>query len=259
MNVHGNTAEQDTERYVRNSSATETERSGRFDYKEIREIESGIERLVRGGREKELRAYLERISGRIDSEKIGTEAVRLLSAQLSASVLKILYTAAGEEQIRKFQNGRISLPYEHGASSAKQWENCKDFFLAAAELISGERRGSSVVLCRQALDVIQDRYDERDLSLAEVSREIAVSPNYLSTLLRKTTGKTFVDLLIEKRIDTAKELLTETDLKIREISELCGYSDQHYFSCSFKKVTGQSPKSWRSRSKNLNKTEWNIQ
>ncbi len=43
-------------------------------------------------------------------------------------------------------------------------------------------------------------------------------------------------MLTRKRVEKARELLLGTSLKVKEISELCGYSDQQYFSYSFKKV-----------------------
>ena len=72
-------------------------------------------------------------------------------------------------------------------------------------------------------------------------REVGVSPNYLSALIKKKTGKSFVDYLTGKRMETARKLLLETGMKIREVAEACGYNDQHYFSYCFKKYTGTSP------------------
>ena len=45
--------------------------------------------------------------------------------------------------------------------------------------------------------------------------------------------------------EKAKELLENTSNKIISISEACGYNEVYYFSHSFKKYTGQSPKKYR--------------
>ena len=92
---------------------------------------------------------------------------------------------------------------------------------------------------------INEKFADPDLSLVSVSTEISVSPNYLSALLKKDTGETFKELLTKKRIETAKELLMDTNMKVREISEKCGYNDQHYFSYCFKKYYGVSPNKYR--------------
>ena len=92
---------------------------------------------------------------------------------------------------------------------------------------------------------MEEKYYDPGLSLSQVSGAIGVSPNYLSALMKKETGNTFIDLLTRIRIETARKLLLDTAMKIRDISEQCGYSDQHYFSYCYKKYTGQSPNALR--------------
>lgn len=106
-------------------------------------------------------------------------------------------------------------------------------------------KNSAELISEKALEIIDSHYMDQDISLVSVSKEIAVSPNYLSALIKKSTGCTFIDLLSQKRIKVATELLLHSNCKIREIAEQCGYSDQHYFSYCFKKITGVSPNSYR--------------
>lgn len=108
-----------------------------------------------------------------------------------------------------------------------------------------QRKKSSQIICDQAIKIINEQYMDANLSLLDVSSKIAVSPNYLSALIKKENGSTFKDLLTKKRIEKAQGLLLSSSLKIREISEACGYNDQHYFSYCFKKYTGMSPNACR--------------
>lgn len=96
------------------------------------------------------------------------------------------------------------------------------------------------------MQIINERYSDEELSLNGVSRELAVSPNYLSALIKKTKKKNFVTLLTEKRMTAAYDMLICTSMKVLEIAEKCGYSDQHYFSYCFKKYYGASPAKVRS-------------
>ena len=73
----------------------------------------------------------------------------------------------------------------------------------------------------------------------------------LSALIKKETGASFVDLLTKKRIETARELVLGSAMKMREIAERCGYSDQHYFSYCFKKYCGMSPNAMRQEKESL--------
>lgn len=96
-------------------------------------------------------------------------------------------------------------------------------------------------VCRMAMEKVKKEYADPEISLVSVSEEIGISPNYLSMLIKKRTGKAFSDYLTTRRMEAAEKLLRDTDMKIREVSEKCGYSDQHYFSYCFKKYAGISP------------------
>lgn len=120
-----------------------------------------------------------------------------------------------------------------------------DFCSRVSEAILSQCRESGEVLCENALSIIATQFGDESLSLVSLSDRLHISPNYLSALIRKNTGETFVSLLTAKRLDTARELLTCTPLKVMEIASRCGYSDQHYFSYCFKKRFGMSPLSMR--------------
>ena len=119
----------------------------------------------------------------------------------------------------------------------------------AKSIITNSQRRDSEVLCDRAVQIINERYSDEELSLNGVSRELAVSPNYLSALIKKTKNKNFVTLLTEKRMTAAYDMLICTSMKVLEIAEKCGYSDQHYFSYCFKKYYGASPAKIRSADK----------
>ena len=107
-------------------------------------------------------------------------------------------------------------------------------------------RGGSL-LCRRALETIDQRYMDPGLSLVSLSGMLDVSPNHLSACIKKYAGETFINTLVRKRMEAARELLSATDLKIRDVAQRCGYRDQHYFSYCFKKYCGESPNALRRR------------
>lgn len=115
------------------------------------------------------------------------------------------------------------------------------YFIADME----QHKNSAELISEKAIEIINEDYMNPEISLVLVSNEIAVSPNYLSALIKKSTGCTFIELLTQKRITVAMNLLRCSSLKIREIAQQCGYSDQHYFSYCFKKYTGMSPNACR--------------
>ena len=102
-------------------------------------------------------------------------------------------------------------------------------------------RGSPLVLA--ALREIEENC--RDASLSRVAEQFHVSLAYLSALIRQATGHTFKDLLQQKRLDRAQQLLRTTRLPVQAIAESVGYDTTSYFYGIYKKAFGITPKEYR--------------
>ena len=98
---------------------------------------------------------------------------------------------------------------------------------------------------RKALEYIGEHYAE-DLSLANLSEFVGLSENYFSNLFKKEMGVTLKIYLNTVRIEKAKNLLRETNLRVYEVAELVGYRNATYFMTIFKKITGESVGDYRS-------------
>ncbi|MDY3917918.1 MAG: response regulator [Candidatus Limivivens sp.] len=92
-----------------------------------------------------------------------------------------------------------------------------------------------------ALDYIEKNYWDSQISLNSVCNYLAMSTSYFSSIFKTYTGETFIEALTKKRIEKAKSLLENTTKKTYEIAGEVGYSDPHYFSSAFKKMTGMTP------------------
>ncbi len=95
---------------------------------------------------------------------------------------------------------------------------------------------------------IRQNYKDDQLSLFDISKQIAVSSSHLSKIFSQETGQTMTDYLTLIRMNKAKELLRLTRYKTFEIAFQVGYKDPHYFSNLFKKVTGLTPTEYRKHS-----------
>lgn len=84
-----------------------------------------------------------------------------------------------------------------------------------------------------------------DITLKDLAAKCGLSANYLSSYLKKETGRTFLQHLTATRIENAKELLTNTSLPIHEVASQCGIQDNNYFSRLFKANTGHTPQQYR--------------
>ena len=83
------------------------------------------------------------------------------------------------------------------------------------------------------------------MSISQIAGKIYLSPNYLSLLFKKDTGKTINQFITEVRIEKAKALLRKDRTPLTSIAEKIGYHDANYFSKAFKKETGITPKAFR--------------
>ena len=80
------------------------------------------------------------------------------------------------------------------------------------------------------------------VTLKAISTHFFHHPNYISTLLRRETGKSFSEILLEFRMERAISLLKATDLSIEKIALILGYSNSSNFYKAFRKYYGKSPR-----------------
>ncbi len=119
-------------------------------------------------------------------------------------------------------------------------QNLKQVFDEAMQNI----KGKDATPIKRAKDYINAHYMQ-DISLSLVSEEIGLNASYFSTLFKKETGENFATYVSRLRIEKAKRLISTTNYKIGEITELVGYYDLSSFNKKFKKYTGLSPKEYR--------------
>jgi len=93
--------------------------------------------------------------------------------------------------------------------------------------------------------VLEKSYANRDLTLELLAEVVHLSPTYINQILRKSTGKTFVQLLHERRVRAACEHLKHNTLSVREVAEKVGFSSSKHFIRVFKELTGVTPGRYR--------------
>ena len=84
-----------------------------------------------------------------------------------------------------------------------------------------------------------------DLSLKSHADFLNVNPSYLSTLFKRETGMTLTDYVNRQRVEHGIFLLNATDMQVQTIAQYCGIPDVNYFTKTFKKFIGKTPKEYR--------------
>ncbi len=85
----------------------------------------------------------------------------------------------------------------------------------------------------------------RRLTTEDIAKKFDYSPSHYTAIFKRKTGMSPIDYFIRLKIHYACQLLTQSNLKIKEISDKIGYDDAYYFSRLFKQVMGKSPKEYR--------------
>ena len=99
----------------------------------------------------------------------------------------------------------------------------------------------SLTPVNKAIYYIEQNYSRSDINLQGVSEFVGLAPAYFSRLFKKEVGCSFIQFLMEKRTEKAKNLLVNTNMKIYEVCTDVGYTDTRYFIKMFKNITGETP------------------
>ncbi len=104
---------------------------------------------------------------------------------------------------------------------------------------------------QQAVEYIKENY-AKDLNMAVVSNSISMNYSLFSYSFKQYTGSNFVNYLKTIRMEEAKRLLVETDMRVIEVSQAVGYDNEKHFMKIFKSSCGVSPSEYR---KNMKMTD----
>lgn len=111
---------------------------------------------------------------------------------------------------------------------------------------------------RDLLDMVFadiDHHFRGDGTLGAASHRLGFSPGYLTTRLRRVTGRTYGDWVIERKMIEARRLLATTNITIAAVGENLGYVETESFVRRFREHHGVTPASWREASRRSEQTE----
>lgn len=197
-------------------------------------------RMIKVENEENLTSYIDRIFQEVDLNN------GLLVSELTVAIYEAVSSFVGHDEadglVNQIYSGDIQI---NRMINKRAQEKLKTFAVTARRIISEKRRAASEIICDEVGKIIEEEYGDEALSLAGVSERLHISASYLSSLIKKVNGKNFITMLTDKRMAVAKEQIMYSPKKILEIAIECGYVDNHYFSYSFKKYFGVSPKKMR--------------
>lgn len=127
-----------------------------------------------------------------------------------------------------------------------EFDNLCTTLLAIAALREQEvNREKPKMKSDDMLRYLSEHYQDPQLSLRTVAESFRMNENYFSTYFKQNTGVSFMDYLQQLRIDRAIDLIQQGKLKVTEIAQAVGYSNDQTFRRAFKRVIGVSPSAYR--------------
>lgn len=228
----------------------EEKREKDFDYPA--ELENGILNNLFAATLDETLAMIDDFFNRIAQATPDAASCKRMLLRLCLKIANITETASIVSHTENSLTGNVTGGFDplvqvEGFDSLKEVQEwLKNYYAKAYNYLMAIKTNSG----RQHVKIreyIEKNYGDSSLNLKKCGEEMFLSPNYISSILKKETGRTFVEYLNEVRIARAKELLMEPESKVYEVSAMVGFTHPTYFSSVFKKATGLSPKEFKEK------------
>lgn len=206
-------------------------------------IDEAIVRGIRGGDSVKALEQLNEFVAQVKSAHANFRQFRRIGLQLLSSVYRVVY----ENKLQVKLEGAAQQPQElfHRNFTAEEYVNFMSELIGAIiSSLEWSRQQKHNRTLEKSIEFIRANY-AKDLSLEDVAAQVQMSGNYFSTLFKQETGENFTEYLTRLRIEKAKSLMMNADLRLYEISQLVGYQDVKYFSRLFKKNVGVTPAEYR--------------
>jgi AraC family transcriptional regulator, transcriptional activator of pobA len=118
---------------------------------------------------------------------------------------------------------------------------------------SGQNRNSEINLVSRYQALIEGKLNSENVNLEYLStsfysKELNIHPNYLNAIVKRVSGLTAKQMIQDKIVLTAKALLIQSNLSVKEIAYKLGYEEATHFSSFFKKNTGFTPLQYKETS-----------
>lgn len=155
-------------------------------------------------------------------------------------VVKVAFEAGGDKEVLAALCGRYIEGILRSDTLEEAREQVREFIGGIVEEVYEGRKRMNLAVFERAIRYIQENF-RKPLTLEEVADHVHVSPYYFSHGFKNFTGMSFIQYVTKLRVEEAKKLLLSTNLSVKEVGKMVGYSDANYFSRVFKNEIGMPP------------------
>lgn len=211
----------------------------------VKEIVSQMDNCMELGQENEFYDLLNRVKNLRSNY---TEDKTYIDNVIYCSILAVLMRNMGNIYEEYGISCSMDLSGKMSLSQHSSWSAAMDYLSGVAQTIFRGRRDFTFEHNKKLVIEIQ-KYINRNISdnvsLTALSDEFCYNSSYLSRLYKNITGEGLSEYINRVRIENAKKLLKNQELKISVITDLVGFKTPSYFTRFFKKATGYTPQEYR--------------
>ena len=124
--------------------------------------------------------------------------------------------------------------------------NIRSLFLSVRDMLSARELPQSAAqqYVRMIMEEVHN-FSNKDVSLKTLAARLNMHPSYLGSIFHQQTGYYFNDYLNEERLKYAAKLMENSNIRLKDIADMTGFSSQTYFNRQFKKRFNASPNTYR--------------
>lgn len=208
------------------------------------ELESKLIMCIKQGNAGEVKAVIKQMIQDLNSQRLSPELVQGICFGIINVMMKTMdemEIKLGHELYKKLENF-----YKVRYETIKALEEAiLDFSEKLCTGIEEQKKNKNDELRDNIITYIKEHCFDDGLSLEEIGNRFELSPSYITRLFKEQTGYTLKAYIDIHRLNKAKRLLKDTDLKLKEIVREIGYFDETSFIRKFKKSEGITPMHYR--------------
>ncbi|WP_078553865.1 response regulator transcription factor [Bacillus alkalicellulosilyticus] len=186
---------------------------------------------------------IEEIFGEFKSKMFAPKAVKTSINRLVYGVIQTINGMDGNEN--NLPTLKTMIRWEEKNLDVKELKRVfTTFIVEAASYIQELRKDNMKGDIYKVKAYIENNY-HLNISLKSIANKYFMNPVYMGQLFKKTFGMYFKDFLLNIRIDEAKRLLRQTDMRVYEVADKVGFGSTDYFVTQFEKINKMTPTEYR--------------
>jgi len=204
-----------------------------------------INYLTYGNYEKSSILLQEIINSNLKNTVSASLKVKCLFFDVVATIFKVIRQNEDSLNLIDIEQTDLLDKIDRYESISSIQEEILELFRQICDKSKGNVARTTEKLSEDIIDFVKSNYNNQILNVAFISEKFNVSPNYVSAVFKKEKNIPLLEYINTVRIEHARELLKNTNLKVTDIAAEVGFASHRTFLRVFQSIVGVSPAEYR--------------